>query len=74
MKRVGKSSRKYIYTLDKIVINEWFSLKISSDANQRLVKNAENFGQLLAQTLNEEVLETIKTKDNIGGCVTNTKI
>ena len=41
-------------------------MKISSDANQKLVQNAEQFGQLLAQTLSEEVPETIKTKENIG--------
>lgn len=42
------------------------TLKISSDSNQDLVKNAEKFGQLLAQTLNEETSETIKSKNNIG--------
>lgn len=40
--------------------------EISSEANQDLVKNAEQFGQLLARTLNEEVPKTIKSKNNIG--------
>ena len=44
------------------------NIKISSEANQDLVKNAEQFGQLLARTLSEEVSETIKSKNNIGSC------
>ena len=41
-------------------------MKISSDANQALVKNTEQFGQLLAHTLNEEIPKAIKSKSNIG--------
>ena len=41
-------------------------IKISSEANQDLVRNAEQFGQLLAHTLNEETPEVIKSKNNIG--------
>ena len=41
-------------------------MKISSTASQDLVRNAEQFGQLLARTLNEEIPETIKSKGNIG--------
>jgi len=41
-------------------------LKISSEANQDLVKTVEQFGQLFARTLNEETPEVIKSKSNIG--------
>ena len=41
-------------------------IKISSEANQDLVRNAEQFGQLLADTLNENTSEVIKSKNNIG--------
>ena len=43
-----------------------FVFQISSDANEDLVKNAEQFGQLLVQTLDEETPVTIKSKSNIG--------
>lgn len=66
MKRVGKNYRKYVYCIKLINGCIQIMFKISSNANQKLVKNAEQFGQLLAQTLNEEVLKTIKTKNNIG--------
>lgn len=49
-----------------------YTLKISSDANQKLVENAEQFGQLLAQTLSEKEPETIKAKNNIGCYITTT--
>lgn len=63
---MARTSRSMLCTLAKILLVNCFSLQISSDANQKLVQNAEQFGQLLAQTLSEEVPETIKTKENIG--------
>ena len=41
-------------------------LKISNQPNQDLVRNAEQFGHLLALTLNEVVPETIKSRSNVG--------
>ena len=41
-------------------------IQISREANQDLVRNAEQFGQLLAQTLSEEIPETIKSRSNVG--------
>ena len=41
-------------------------MKISSKTNQELVKNTEQFGQLLAHTLNEGIPVAIKPKSNIG--------
>ena len=41
-------------------------LKISNQANQDLVRNAEQFGQLLARTLSEAIPETIKSRSNVG--------
>ena len=41
-------------------------LKISNQANQDLVRNAEQFGQLLARTLSEVIPETIKSRSNVG--------
>jgi len=40
--------------------------KISSETNQDLVKTVEQFGQLFAQTLNEDIPEVINPKSNIG--------
>ena len=51
---------------DLLVIIKIQLFKISSEANQGLVRNAEQFGQLLARTLNEETPEAIKSKSNIG--------
>ena len=40
--------------------------KISDQPNQDLVRNTEEFGLLLAHTLNEETPETIKSRSNVG--------
>lgn len=39
---------------------------MSPEVNQRLIQNSENFGKILAQTLNNETSKILETQENIG--------
>ena len=43
---------------------------MSPEVNQRLVQNSENFGKILAQTLNNETTKILETQENIGNLST----
>ena len=43
---------------------------MSPEVNQMLIQSSENFGKILAQTLNNETSKILETQENIGNLST----
>ena len=65
MKLAGKNYNRCLtrHSCGILFIN---CLQMSPEVNQRLVQNSENFGKILAQTLNNETSKILETQENIG--------
>ena len=43
-----------------------YCVQMTPEVNQMMVQSSENFGKILAQTLNNETSKLLETQENIG--------